>query len=134
MIASSVTACGSTLTALNGTIQTPGYPANYKKSHRCQWLIQVPANHVVSLEFLDFRLEDTPSCRDCTCDRVEVSELLANGNASALLGVFCMGARAPSRPVVSHSNNMVVRFIPDAFINAEGFRARYSAVPTEGKD
>ncbi|XP_027021418.2 CUB and sushi domain-containing protein 1 isoform X3 [Tachysurus fulvidraco] len=43
--------CGYNVTALNGTIFSPGYPNEYPDSQDCLWLITVPHGHGVYINF-----------------------------------------------------------------------------------
>lgn len=53
--------CGGTLRAPMGSFSSPNYPKNYDKNETCEWLIQVLENHVVSLEFTDVNLLQSPN-------------------------------------------------------------------------
>ena len=50
--------CGGWLTARNGTLTSPNYPAGTESGIDCIWTIQVPRGHYVELSFIDVRLED----------------------------------------------------------------------------
>lgn len=53
--------CGGTLSAPMGSLSSPNYPKNADKNETCEWLIQVHENHVVSLEFKDVDLLQSPN-------------------------------------------------------------------------
>ena len=53
--------CGGTFVQPQGTITSPNYPASYPSNQVCQWVIEVPINHYVTLSFEHLQLED---CRD----------------------------------------------------------------------
>ena len=121
------------MTGLTGLLWTPNYPNYYKRNHLCEWRIHLPLNYTVSLEFVDFDLEQTTLCLDerCQCDHVDIVEVFPNGS-EATLGLYCMGVRYPTNPIVSNTNIMVVKFTPDYSIEAKGFKARYTAVINKG--
>lgn len=54
--------CGGTLTGINGSLTSPGYPVNYTAASTCNWLIQVPARRVITLTFTDMRMFDPVNC------------------------------------------------------------------------
>ena len=39
--------------------QSPNYPEFYGSDHNCTWCIHVPAEYVVKLEFLEFKVRKT---------------------------------------------------------------------------
>jgi len=56
------------MSARNGTLTSPDYPAGTEAGTDCAWIIQVPRGHYVELTFTDLNLEQ-PSppggqCRD----------------------------------------------------------------------
>ncbi|XP_061714224.1 cubilin-like [Cydia pomonella] len=59
--------CGSNITELirpgkTVTVKSPGYPESYADELMCEWLYKsLPGQHI-SLEFLDFQLEERPNC------------------------------------------------------------------------
>ena len=57
-----VAGCGGRFKAPSGVLQSPNYPENYDRLSDCGWLIEVLANHVVELTFVDFALEPHPNC------------------------------------------------------------------------
>lgn len=57
---------GDSVVLLNeksGVFQSPGYP-DLDDDMFCTWNIVAPVNHKITLEFLDFDLEDQPICTD----------------------------------------------------------------------
>ena len=62
--------CGGLFKAAAGLIHSPNYPQNYDHDSDCGWLIEVPINHVVKLNWKDFDVEPDSNC---TFDYVAVS-------------------------------------------------------------
>mgnify|MGYP000122601394 FL=1 len=54
--------CGGTLTGINGSLTSPGYPGNYTSASTCSWLVQVPERRVVTMTFTDIRMFDAVNC------------------------------------------------------------------------
>ncbi|XP_022794884.1 uncharacterized protein LOC111333551 [Stylophora pistillata] len=122
-------ACRWTLKALNGSFSSPNYPSPYKEKALCEWHITVPWNYIISLTFVDFRLETSDMClyQSCDCDFVEVHDNFPNGT-SELTGKYCMGVAYPPSDIRSKTNNVTVTFSSDGTIQDVGFKAEYSAV------
>lgn len=68
--------CGGKFTSLWGEIHSHNYPKNYENNDDCEWLIQVPSNHLVNLTFTDFDVETSLS--NMITDSVNVSLLIDN--------------------------------------------------------
>ena len=107
----------------------------YKEKAWCEWYINVPWNYVISITFLDFRLEMIDMCvtANCDCDYVEVQENFSN-DTSAIVGKYCMGVAYPHGVIKTRSNNVTFRFRSDATMGSAGFEARYDAIQVTGRD
>ncbi|XP_074049030.1 cubilin [Macrotis lagotis] len=115
-------ACGSLIvTDSIGSISSPLFPAKYQNNQNCSWIIQAqpPFNHI-TLSFTDFELE---SSSNCSQDFIEILD--GNDYDAPLQGRYC-GRNMPP-PVTSFSNSLTVKFISNARVNFEGFRATYTA-------
>lgn len=130
-----VIACRWTKTALTGSFWSPSYPKTYKDKAWCEWYINVPWNYIISITFLDFRLEMIDMCvtANCDCDYVEVQENYSNGT-SAIVGKYCMGVAYPHGVIKTRSNNVTVTFRSDYTVGSVGFKARYDAIQVTGRD
>ena len=62
--------CGGVFKSPTGVLNSPNYPNKYDDHSDCTWLIQVPVNHLVELNWLDF---DVEQYINCTYDYVAVS-------------------------------------------------------------
>ncbi len=103
-------------TASNGTIKSPGYPAQYRDNLNCLTRITVAAGKQVNLNFTAFSLQSNSTC---AYDYVEI-----NDGFSAKK--YCGKTFPPS--IRSAKNEMIIKFKTDgAFVDA-GFSATYTAV------
>ncbi|XP_078253265.1 CUB and sushi domain-containing protein 3 isoform X2 [Rhinoraja longicauda] len=49
--------CGGNITALNGTIYSPGYPDEYPNFQDCFWIVKVPPGHGIYINFTVLQTE-----------------------------------------------------------------------------
>jgi cubilin len=114
--------CGGTLTEPEGTIQSVLYPDSYHDNANCTWVITVPDNKLIKLQFEKFSLEPHPRCE---FDYVAIYNGLTI-NPDNLQQQYC-GDRVP--PVfLSTGSNIVVNFVTDTSRTGEGFVAQYESV------
>ncbi|KAF6722152.1 Cubilin [Oryzias melastigma] len=111
--------CGGTFTDSEAVIISPNWPNNYAHNRQCIYLIQLPSNEKVALNFTDMDLE---THSDCSFDYVEVRD--GNVEAAPLIGKYC-GNSLPA-PIVSSSNSLWIRFKSDNAVSHSGFRAVYT--------
>ncbi|XP_072881202.1 tolloid-like protein 2 isoform X1 [Hemitrygon akajei] len=113
-------ACGGFLTALNGTVSSPGWPHEYPTNRHCVWQLVAPAQYRISLLFEAFELEGNDVCK---YDYVEVHSGLSSG--SKLHGRFC-GTERPD-VITSQFNNMRIEFKSDNTVSKKGFKGQFFA-------
>ncbi|XP_042346441.1 suppressor of tumorigenicity 14 protein [Plectropomus leopardus] len=103
---------------------SPGYPKGYPAKSRCQWQIRTSENHVISVAFPFFYVED-----DCSDDFVSIYDSLSPDESQAITEKC--GHRPPSNPleVVSSGNIMLINLITDTNVQRPGFHANYKAIP-----
>ncbi|XP_056155801.1 cubilin [Lampris incognitus] len=111
--------CGGTYTESEGIIISPNWPNNYAHNRQCIYLIRLPANEVVSLNFTHMSLETHVTC---TFDYVEVRD--GSAETDPLIGKYC-GTTLPA-PILSTANTLWIRFKSDSSVNSAGFRALYT--------
>uniref|UniRef100_A0A4W6F2P1 Cubilin n=1 Tax=Lates calcarifer TaxID=8187 RepID=A0A4W6F2P1_LATCA len=112
--------CSGTYIGQRGTIYSPGFPgSNYPDSSSCEWYLEGPTGHYLTLSYGNFSLQSTPGC---TADYVEIREYNASGR---LLGRHC-GSNLPASLDTSDSF-AYVRFVSDASGNAPGFSLSFEA-------
>uniref|UniRef100_A0A8C0JD66 Procollagen C-endopeptidase enhancer n=1 Tax=Chelonoidis abingdonii TaxID=106734 RepID=A0A8C0JD66_CHEAB len=122
--------CGGKLEKPQGSLKTPNWPeSNYPAGISCSWHIIAPVGQVVELTFGKFDVEDDTYCR---YDYVAIF----NGGAtddSRRVGKFC-GDRAPGT-IYSEGNELLVQFVSDLSVTADGFAASYAVKsPSEATD
>ncbi|XP_070708966.1 cubilin [Pempheris klunzingeri] len=116
----SIATCGGTYIGQRGTIHSPGFPgANYPDSSSCEWYLEGPTGHYLTLSYGNFNLQTSPGC---SADFVEIREYNASGR---LLGRHC-GSNLPASMDTSDSF-AYVRFISDTNGNAAGFSLSFEA-------
>ncbi len=115
--------CGGYYKSPSGIIHSPNYPQNYDHDSDCTWLIEVPVNHVVVLNFVDF---DVEPFTNCTFDYVAVYDGPSLNDEE--IARFC-GSTIPNPSYVrSTSNKMFIRLKADGSVSARGFVANYTTV------
>lgn len=73
--------CGGTYVGQSGIIKSPGYPdSNYPDNSNCEWYLEGPTGHYLTLSFTAFNLQ---SSADCTNDYVEIREYNASGELNS---------------------------------------------------
>ena len=116
------TECGGIFEGTEGVIKSPFYPDYYPANRECRYLIRVPLNHVVSVEFLSFEVEGSVGC---IYDYVDIREGGSEHNNS-FIGRFC--GSAPPEPFISMFNEVLFIFKTDGSEHNKGFFANYSSM------
>uniref|UniRef100_A0A6I8NPH6 Procollagen C-endopeptidase enhancer n=1 Tax=Ornithorhynchus anatinus TaxID=9258 RepID=A0A6I8NPH6_ORNAN len=102
----------------------PNWPeSDYPPGVSCSWLIRAPQDQVISLTFGKFDLEPDNYCR---YDYVAVFNGAQSDDARRL-GKFC-GDTAPGS-ISSADNELLVQFVSDLSVTADGFTASYTTRP-----
>uniref|UniRef100_A0A3B5AXX3 Cubilin n=1 Tax=Stegastes partitus TaxID=144197 RepID=A0A3B5AXX3_9TELE len=116
----SIATCGGTYIGQSGSIHSPGFPgSNYPDSTSCEWYLEGPTGHYLTLSYESFNLQASPSC---SADYVEIREYNASGN---LLIRHC-GTDLPLSMDTSDSF-AYVRFVSDGSVTAAGFKLLFEA-------
>ena len=102
----------------SGNFSSTRFPATYPSDASKAWIIDSRAR--VELTFDVFSLQ---SCRDCSCDYVEVRD--GPSFMSPLIGRFCGNRTEPIR-VVSSDAYLFVYFKTDSSVSGRGYNARYA--------
>ncbi|XP_076416354.1 procollagen C-endopeptidase enhancer 1 isoform X1 [Peromyscus maniculatus bairdii] len=118
--------CGGRMEKAQGTLTTPNWPeSDYPPGISCSWHIIAPSNQVIMLTFGKFDVEPDTYCR---YDSVSVFNGAVSDDAKRL-GKFC-GDKAPS-PISSEGNELLVQFVSDLSVTADGFSASYKTLPRD---
>ncbi|XP_019897556.2 cubilin [Esox lucius] len=115
----SIATCGGTYVGQSGTIRSPGFPANYPDNSACEWYLEGPTGHYLTLSYDNFTLQ---SSTQCSGDYVEIREYNASGR---LLGKHC-GNSIPG-PMDTGDSFAYIRFSSDSGGNAPGFSLSFVA-------
>uniref|UniRef100_A0A3Q4HHJ3 Cubilin (intrinsic factor-cobalamin receptor) n=1 Tax=Neolamprologus brichardi TaxID=32507 RepID=A0A3Q4HHJ3_NEOBR len=116
----SIATCGGTYIGQRGVIYSPGFPgSHYPDSSSCEWYLEGPTGHYLTLSYGNFSLQNTDGC---SADYVEIREYNASGR---LLGRHC-GSNLPA-PMETSDSFAYVRFVSDTSENAAGFRLFFEA-------
>ncbi|XP_053574332.1 procollagen C-endopeptidase enhancer 1 [Bombina bombina] len=112
--------CGGKLEKPQGSLSTPNWPENnYPSGISCSWHIVAPKDKVIELAFDKFDVEGDSYCR---YDYVAVFNGGETDN-NQLIGKYC-GDSAP-KSIYSGANEMLVQFVSDLSVTADGFAASY---------
>ncbi|KAL7042861.1 hypothetical protein ACKWTF_001317 [Chironomus riparius] len=116
-----VSDCGGVFIATNGVIKTSSYPTkNYDNNKYCEWKIKTDLAHRVTFQLTNFDIESSPNC---TKDVLEIYDPIFD----EVLFKGCGGFETLNvTKFSSKRNELVVRLISDATINAKGFIGNFS--------
>ncbi|XP_018608857.1 procollagen C-endopeptidase enhancer 2-like [Scleropages formosus] len=116
--------CGGRLVKPSGSLKTPNWPEkDYPAGVTCSWHIMAPRNQVIELRFEKFDLERDNYCR---YDHV----LVYNGgevNDDKRIGKYC--GDSPPAPITSEGNQLLIQFLSDLSLTADGFIGHYKFRP-----
>ena len=118
--------CNETLTALNGTFQSPNYPRKYPDGQYCSWRITVNTTQQIHLIFTNFSLQN-----ENNTDELYVYD--GENATGEVLGVFYGDHPPPKEGIYTSSNHMFVIFKSDKTGSYTGFNASYYSVNISGK-
>ncbi|XP_065644691.1 uncharacterized protein LOC100203833 isoform X36 [Hydra vulgaris] len=104
--------CGQTLTEETGSIFSPSYPDTQNGPVECVWNIQGDIGETVSLDMSQFKLGYKS---DCGKGNLEVRD------KNSVIGVYC-GASITPRRILSHSNQLTIKYSTDGAFTGEKFR------------
>ncbi|XP_047582934.1 procollagen C-endopeptidase enhancer 2 isoform X1 [Lutra lutra] len=116
--------CGGRLERPSGSFKTPNWPdRDYPAGVTCVWHIVAPKNQLIELKFEKFDVERDNYCR---YDFVAVF----NGgeiNDAKRIGKYC--GDSPPAPIVSERNELLIQFLSDLSLTADGFIGHYKFRP-----
>lgn len=105
---------------MSGSIKSPRYPENYPENVQCEWVIELPSQYKIRLDFMELQLENSMSCQ---YDFVLVMD---GPPASPVpLGKFC--GNSTQEYIESRSNVMTILFKSDSTKTKKGFEAYWFA-------
>ncbi|XP_030043416.1 procollagen C-endopeptidase enhancer 1 [Microcaecilia unicolor] len=120
--------CGGKMEKPEGNLRTPNWPdSDYPAGISCSWHIIAPQDQIIELTFGKFDVELDASCR---YDYVAVFNGGETDNTRRI-GKFC-GDTSPST-IYSDANELLVQFVSDLSVVADGFTASYTTKPAAEK-
>ncbi|KAK2147338.1 hypothetical protein LSH36_558g01028 [Paralvinella palmiformis] len=113
--------CGGVMTAPNGVISSPNYPASYDDNNDCAWKIQASEGQQIKIHFTAVNIQQSD---DCKKDYIDIY----NGGlaSSPSAGHYCGSVLPPD--LLSMSHELRVQFHSDGSISAPGFRLEYEFI------
>ncbi|KAM4037174.1 procollagen C-endopeptidase enhancer 1 isoform 2-T2 [Anomaloglossus baeobatrachus] len=112
--------CGGKFEKPQGSITSPNWPENnYPSGVSCSWHVVAPKDQVVELSFGKFDIEEDSYCR---YDYLAIFNGGSTDN-NLQIGKFC--GDVPPATIYSDGNEMLVQFVSDLSVTADGFEAFY---------
>uniref|UniRef100_A0A3B3YPN3 Procollagen C-endopeptidase enhancer 2b n=1 Tax=Poecilia mexicana TaxID=48701 RepID=A0A3B3YPN3_9TELE len=116
--------CGGRLDKPSGTFKTPNWPEkDYPAGVTCFWRIVAPKNQIIEVKFEKFDVERDNYCR---YDHVSIFNG-AEVNDAKRIGKYC--GDSPPAPVFSEGNQLLIQFLSDLSLTADGFIGHYKFRP-----
>lgn len=112
--------CGGLLNTESGEITSPGYPLIFPRS--CHWKIEVPFGRRITLEILDFDLDDPESVRDQGFGYAKGFGIRPGVNI-----VKPKQLRESKNIIESSENKMSLYYWSSFYSNHRGIKANYSS-------
>ncbi|KAG9494234.1 procollagen C-endopeptidase enhancer 2 [Eleutherodactylus coqui] len=116
--------CGGRLDKPTGSFKTPNWPdRDYPAGVTCSWHIVAPKHQVIEVKFEKFDVERDNYCRYDYVAVFNGGEL----NDAKRIGKFC--GDSPPAPIVSDKNELLIQFLSDLSLTADGFIGHYKFRP-----
>ncbi|XP_037613370.1 procollagen C-endopeptidase enhancer 2b isoform X2 [Sebastes umbrosus] len=116
--------CGGRLDKPSGSFKTPNWPEkDYPAGVTCSWHIVAPKNQIIEIKFEKFDVERDNYCR---YDHVSIFNG-AEINDAKRIGKYC--GDSPPDPVFSDGNQLLIQFLSDLSLTADGFIGHYKFRP-----
>ncbi|MBN3304025.1 PCOC2 endopeptidase, partial [Amia calva] len=116
--------CGGRLDKPSGSFKTPNWPEkDYPAGVTCSWHIVAPKHQIIEVKFEKFDVE-----RDNYC-RYDFVAIFNGGeiNDAKRIGKYC--GDSPPPPVFSDGNELLIQFLSDLSLTADGFIGYYKFRP-----
>ncbi|XP_055681349.1 sushi, von Willebrand factor type A, EGF and pentraxin domain-containing protein 1 isoform X2 [Lutzomyia longipalpis] len=103
-------------------IESPNFPHKYGALAKCKWTLEGPQGSNIVLQFQEFDTEKT-------FDTVQVLVGGRTEDKSVSLATLSGKLDLTSKPFVTASNFMIVKFVTDGSVERKGFRATWKTEP-----
>ena len=112
------------------SFSSPDYPSPYPANQKCVWMIKVPLDYRIRLQFSAFEVEAcSGGGQSCTCDGVVVYD--GQLSVSPKLGRFC-GHELPNATDSSGRYMRVELVSNSGGLESKGFTATYVSIAPDG--
>ncbi|XP_066922926.1 bone morphogenetic protein 1-like [Clytia hemisphaerica] len=117
--------CGGLQTGMQGSFNSPNFPAKYPPEKTCSWKIDVPEGYFIQMKFIRFHLEKHSICK---YDSVVIKD--GWGRKPSLLGRYC-GVNPIRESIKTRSNKAEINFVSDHSGEYSGFKLQWKAYKKE---
>ncbi|XP_020802550.1 LOW QUALITY PROTEIN: cubilin homolog [Drosophila serrata] len=122
--------CGETIIAMQGVLQTPGYPDGVRSPTLCVWKLEVPKGRRVRLEIVDFNTGASNATRVGGVMMNSFRGRLTIANDHKMQSILGRYTSNPPESVISSDNTMGIDTFLLPINRHRGFRFRFSAYGT----
>ena len=116
--------CRFHMTSSGDKVQSINYPQRYEPNSDCKWTLEGPLDAGMMLQFYEFDTEKH-------FDQVQVLTGARTEDKAYALATLSGQLNLTSKPLVSGSNLMIVKFKSDSLVERRGFRASWKTEPIE---
>lgn len=114
--------CNFHMQSSGDVIESPNYPHKYNALSKCKWILEGPIGSNIILQFQEFETEKT-------FDTVQILVGGRSEDKSVSLATLSGREELSSKPFVTASNFMIVKFTSDGSVERKGFRATWKTEP-----
>ncbi|KAK4871991.1 hypothetical protein RN001_016115 [Aquatica leii] len=114
-----VYSCGGIVTKQDGFISSPNYPQKYSGTIECAWLLKLPENQKININFVNVDL-------DPNCEYNYITIYNGELPTSPKIGHFCNNNKPASLTI--QGNYMLVEYHADERSTGTGFKMQYQSV------
>lgn len=116
--------CRYYMSSSGDKVQSVSYPQRYEPNSDCKWTLEGPLDAGMMLQFYEFDTEKN-------FDQVQILTGARTEDKAFSLATLSGQLNLTSRPFISGSNLMIVKFKSDSQIEKRGFRASWKTEPIE---
>ncbi|XP_048417522.2 cubilin isoform X2 [Stegostoma tigrinum] len=113
--------CGGTLFGSTGSFYSPNYPGTYSNNTDCEWIIEAPIGHVLTIHFTSLNIDDPG---DCIKNYLKLYD--GPDSISPPIGPYC-GMESNIAPFTSTSYRVFVKFHAEYAVIPSGFRLQWTS-------